>query len=219
MVFNTVKVKSMTFKIFCLLVISLKIFILGIYLSLPHQSRKVKYLNFDQVLDQNLQLKGLLPEILPRHNSIFFVETSGKIGFELKSLCVIESAAKYHQDQNIYVLMTSPMIQDPNMAQLQSTYKNINIKYINVQSFIKGSPLENLWDQEAIQNSDFRESHLSDILRFLILYNFGGTYLDLDALILKTLPMDIPNFVGRESWTHPYLGKKLKKIYFYDKYN
>ena len=41
------------------------------------------YLTFDQVLNQDLQLKGELSEVVPRHDSIFFVETSGKNHFGL----------------------------------------------------------------------------------------------------------------------------------------
>ena len=40
------------------------------------------YLTFDQVLNQDLQLNGELSEVVPRHDSIFFVETSGKNHFE-----------------------------------------------------------------------------------------------------------------------------------------
>ena len=48
------------------------------------------------------------------------------------------------------------------------------------------------------QTSKYYISHLSDILRVLIVKKFGGIYLDLDALILKPLP-PAPNFVGREN--------------------
>ena len=41
------------------------------------------YLTFDQVLNQDLQLNGELSEVVPRHDSIFFVETSGKNHFVL----------------------------------------------------------------------------------------------------------------------------------------
>ena len=68
------------------------------------------------------------------------------------------------------------------------------------------SKLAPLWQENLIQTSTYLVSHLSDVLRFLILHNFGGTYLDLDALILQKLPEASKNFVGRESWTKPYLA-------------
>ena len=58
--------------------------------------RMKTYLTFNEILDQKLPLSGQLSEIMPRSESLFFVESSGATGFELKNLCVIESAAKYH---------------------------------------------------------------------------------------------------------------------------
>ena len=79
------------------------------------------YLTFDQILDQNLDqnLSENLLDLIPRFESIFFIETSGATGFELKNLCVIESAAKYHPDNHIYVLVTSPIFHDKNFRNLQ----------------------------------------------------------------------------------------------------
>ena len=59
-------------------------------------------------------------------------------------------------------------------------------------------------------------SHLSDVLRFLLLHQFGGTYLDLDALIVNPLP-DIPNFIGRESVDHEFYCNVMLLIDFVSK--
>ena len=42
------------------------------------------YLTFNQVLNQELELNGELSEVVPRHDSIFFVETSGKNHFGIE---------------------------------------------------------------------------------------------------------------------------------------
>ena len=52
---------------------------------LKYQTRSKSYLTFDQVLSQDLQFNGKLSEVVPRHDSIFFVETSGKNHFEIKN--------------------------------------------------------------------------------------------------------------------------------------
>ena len=44
------------------------------------------YLTFDQVLNQDLQLNGELSEVVPRYDSIFFVETSGKNHFGIPTI-------------------------------------------------------------------------------------------------------------------------------------
>ena len=50
-----------------------------------------------------------------------------------------------------------------------------------------------------------------------MLHQFGGTYLDLDALIIQPLP-DLPNFIGRESIDHEFLAAGvLKSISYFKK--
>ena len=88
------------------------------------------------------------------------MEYLGATGLELKNLCVIESAAKYHPNNHIYVLMTSPTLQDTYLHQIQSKYKNIHVKYIHLATMIQGSPLEILWKEQTIQSSKYLTSHL-----------------------------------------------------------
>lgn len=42
-------------------------------------------------------------------------------------------------------------------------------------------------------------SHTSDILRYLSLWKYSGTYLDLDIVMLKPLSVLKPNYAGAES--------------------
>ena len=162
------------------------------------RTRKLQYLTFDDLLEKSRPFQGILSELYPRSASVYFIESSGRIILTLKQLCVIESAAKHNPNTTIYLLMTSPVLQDNQLQTIQSEYKNILVKHIHIPSLIHGTPLEPLWNKKTIQESKFLTSHLSDILRFLILFHFGGTYLDLDALILKPLP-EVPNFIGREN--------------------
>ena len=110
--------------------------------------------------------------------------------------------------------MTSPQIQDRNFEIIQKDYNNLFATYVHVPSLIQDSPLEHLWKKNDIQNSKYYISHLSDVLRFLLLHQFGGTYLDLDALIVNPLP-DIPNFIGRESVDHEFLAAGVLKSFFH----
>ena len=65
-----------------------------------------KYLYFEDVLeglapeDFSGRTK-LLPELLPRSESIFFVETSGNSVIQMRHLCAVESAAKYHPESQV----------------------------------------------------------------------------------------------------------------------
>ena len=65
--------------IFLLLLLILYLFLL----EYQTRSKMKSYLTFDQVLNQELELNGELSEVVPRHDSIYFVETSGRNHFEI----------------------------------------------------------------------------------------------------------------------------------------
>ena len=126
--------------------------------------------------------------------NIHLIECSDRDTFTFKQLCVIESASKHHPDNVIRIWMVSPKLQnDPNFVLIQKKYQNIDLENINVKNFIDESHLNIIWDK--LKNSAYYVTHLSDVLRILILKQFGGIYLDLDALVIKTFP-NSENFIG-----------------------
>ena len=158
-----------------------------------------------------------LPFSLPLAHNKFLKYKMTKIG--RKSKWVLNTSVKFplsknvcfsghHPNQQIYVVMTSPFVDQKTgrLPSLTRNLTNLQIKYLNVDSFIQGTSLESLWQNDVIISSRHLVSHLSDVLRFLILSRFGGTYLDSDVIVLKPLP-NFYNFVGRESWTHPFVGE------------
>ena len=148
-----------------------------------------------------------LPELSPRPDSIFFVETSGKSRLNPKEMCSIESAAKNNADRNVYVVMTSPIMQFHNhsaASAVAKAYPNLHFRHVDAETFVSDSKLRAIWEEGIIQRSKFFVSHFSDVMRFLLLHKFGGTYLDMDQIVLRSLP-DLPNFLGRESI---WIGKK-----------
>lgn len=50
-----------------------------------------------------------------------------------------------------------------------------------------------------LEKSKYFTSHLSDVLRFLTLWKFGGIYLDMDMIVLKSLENFDANFACAES--------------------
>ena len=131
---------------------------------------------------------------------IHFIECSGRNTFTLKQLCVIESAANYHPEHLVQVWIfggiSNKLQKDSDFKFIQTQYPNIKAISMDAQEFVEKSEAKNIWDK--LRRSKYYISHLSDILRVLIVKNFGGIYLDLDALILKPLP-PAPNFIGREN--------------------
>ena len=128
--------------------------------------------------------------------SIFFHETScassvhGGIVLTPRQACAVESAAKMNPDLEVYLLFTSPInlenatVKNKMVNQLLS-YPNIRIRHLSFEKYFVGSPLEEWYKGGALKASKWPRSHASDALRFLTLWKYGGTYLDLDVVVTK----------------------------------
>ena len=164
----------------------------------------------DTVADVNTALKAMLAtwvnevteeiEPTPGDKHIFFIETrclldesqnSKYLGLSLhrRQVCAVESAAKMNPDYKVYVLYTCPIygtLQDSSeYVQTLFTYPNVHLWKLDIKRHFSKTPLEK-WDfQAAIKSSLWPKEHSSDVLRILTLWKYGGTYLDLDFVILK----------------------------------
>ena len=77
-------------------------------------------------------------------------------------------------------------------------YRNVQINYLNITQYAEGTPMEEWIKKGELSRSNYQTSHTSDVLRFLTLWKYGGTYLDLDVVVLK--PVDtFSNYAGVES--------------------
>ena len=116
---------------------------------------KLEYLTFDELLETN-QNDGILSEIMPRPNSFFLVETSGRIHLTSKELCVLESVAKYHPINQVYLLLTSPIFQDEHFEVVKEKYGNLQAKSLHIPRLTYGSPIADLKWTEIIEDSKYR---------------------------------------------------------------
>lgn len=147
-----------------------------------------------------------LAEVEPRPDSFFLVETSGRAELTPREMCAVESAAAHHPHRHVYVLLTSPTVRlSGAAAAVAAKRRNVNFKHVPFESFVAGTPLERVWADGRVAASSFLVSHASDLLRFLVLHRYGGTYLDLDQVVVRTFPDDVPNFIGQEN--SKYVGK------------
>lgn len=79
------------------------------------------------------------------------------------------------------------------------SYSNVRFNYLNLIQYAKKTPLEKWMKSGELFRSQFVNSHTSDVLRFLTLWIFGGTYMDLDTITMKSLDTLEPNFAGAGS--------------------
>jgi hypothetical protein len=145
-------------------------------------------------------LRELDTEPVPGERHIIFLETrcvlnDSKTGNQLglainqRQACAVASAANTNPDTKVYLLYTCSVIgnlgDSPAYVKQMLSYPNVRIWKLVISDYIKRTPLEN-WDfMRKIHSSHWPVVHASDILRYLTLWKYGGTYLDLDFVILK----------------------------------
>lgn len=144
-----------------------------------------------------------LGSIRPSTNNIFFIETScgtkrsqeanavkGCIHLNQRQCCSIESAALKNRNHTVYILHTCPLNekiyeQSPEYVKQMLFHPNVYLVSFTLDELFDNSPVENLYHSNKINNSLYPIEHLSDVLRCLTLWKFGGTYLDSDTITIR----------------------------------
>uniref|UniRef100_A0A182SSX3 Alpha 1,4-glycosyltransferase domain-containing protein n=1 Tax=Anopheles maculatus TaxID=74869 RepID=A0A182SSX3_9DIPT len=159
----------------------------------------------DDTLLQDLQQST--PQPTDDGRNIFFHETScskdGDVRLNARQACAIESAARANPGWNVYVLFAAPVgfrnrTTQPILDALLE-YRNVHLRYTNLTTYANETPLEEWMESGEIYRSLYLNSHLSDVMRYLTLYKYGGTYLDLDVIVQQSFEKLEPNYAGAES--------------------
>lgn len=79
---------------------------------------------------------------------------------------------------------------------------------MNLDAFVNGTPAEDFCRNGKLSTSKHLIEHTSDLFRLIVLYKYGGIYLDTDAIVQKNLDELPANFLGKEA----YEGKKINGI-------
>lgn len=85
-----------------------------------------------------------------------------------------------------------------NYKHLQS-FKNIHWRTVNLWRYASGTKLYEWLMTDELFESSFVFEHMSDIVRALSLYRYGGYHMDLDVIVLKNMDELGENFVG-DDW-------------------
>ncbi|XP_030556651.1 lactosylceramide 4-alpha-galactosyltransferase-like isoform X2 [Drosophila novamexicana] len=164
----------------------------------------------------------LLTEPKPKPGrTIFFLETTrivrpkpemmnNMLQLTARQACAIESAALHNPTFEVFVLFAGPTYSYPeNSSQHQQpiidailSYKNVQLRQLNLRRYATGTPIEDWVKYGELFSSRFPIHHVSDLLRLITLYRYGGIYLDMDVVLLRSME-DVPlNYAGVESYTH-----------------
>jgi lactosylceramide 4-alpha-galactosyltransferase len=139
----------------------------------------------------------------PYRKSFFFVETSCIGHVNSRQACAVESTARLHPEADVFLLLLSPVATfniSSNVAlqTLMVHYNNVHILYVHLKDYFRDSLLEKWYNSGALKESLYQKEHTSDVFRYFTLWKYGGTYLDLDIVLIKSLK-GLRNFVGAES--------------------
>lgn len=132
---------------------------------------------------------------------IFFIETSGHRCLRPRQACAVESAALTNPDMTVHVYMSlsSPpgnpevdygdgLERHCRTMDLIKSLPNVRVLYEDLLSkYLTGTPLESLYVSGQFNKSRYSYQHVSDAVRVALLYRYGGIYLDLDVVVLRSL--------------------------------
>nr|XP_016945700.1 lactosylceramide 4-alpha-galactosyltransferase [Drosophila suzukii] len=157
--------------------------------------------------------------------SIFFHETScnlsankrlEKLKVTARQACAIESAALHNPNFQVFVLFAGPTYRisagvhnnshPQTLVEAILSYSNVHLRRLNLESYAAGTPMEEWLKDGRLSRSKYLFSHISDFLRYLTLYRYGGLYLDMDVVVLRNMEKVPPNYTGAESNTHLAAG-------------
>lgn len=70
---------------------------------------------------------------------------------------------------------------------LLESLSNVYVLREDLSKHFLGTPLESLYTSGQFQKSQYAFQHMSDALRVALLYKYGGIYIDLDVIVLRSL--------------------------------
>lgn len=188
----------------------------NIFLILEKQPTLIFYRAYTDDVDCHLIQNDNLPIAnnfsFSSPKQIFFHETSCKMGLDSREACAIESAARINPNWNVNVFFmgpTSDLFLESTIYKILKTKTNIHFYRVDIIELVKDTPLENQLTSEIIHiNKNWCLESLASMIKYLALYKYGGVYLDLDVITVKSLDSLPANWVAKQD-SHLYGNSAL----------
>lgn len=128
-----------------------------------------------------------------RNKKIYLIETKcehGNLEVNCRQACTVESAANTNPNATIYFLFLNPLPASSTssilLQLLRRNYQQILIRRVDLKEYLENTPLDQKW----LKSSHFNTApwpvvEVSNVLRVLTLWKYGGIYLDLDFVMIK----------------------------------
>ncbi|KAH8402942.1 hypothetical protein KR222_000555, partial [Zaprionus bogoriensis] len=155
----------------------------------------------------------LLSDVKPTAGrNIFFHEIGchspdarNTVNLTARQACAIESAALHNPNFQVFVLFASATylqgdtdLKNPITDALLS-YGNVRFRQLNLWRYAESTPIEDWLKSGQLFQSSYLVKHTFELLRLLSLYRFGGIFLRLDAMVLRSLEILPLNYVGADT--------------------
>ncbi|RLV63569.1 hypothetical protein DV515_00018140 [Chloebia gouldiae] len=136
----------------------------------------------------------------PPTGNVYFVETSEQTSPSYLFSCSVESAARTHPTSRVVVLMKGLAKGNTSLPKhwafsLLSCFPNVEIQPLDLTELFSGTPLAQWFLQPQRQQEPHFLPVLSDACRIVLMWKFGGIYLDTDFIVLKNLE-NLTNALG-----------------------
>ncbi|NWI55377.1 A4GAT galactosyltransferase, partial [Calyptomena viridis] len=136
----------------------------------------------------------------PSKGNVFFVETSERTNPSYLFSCSVESAARTHPDSRVVVLMKGLAKEKATLPKhwvfsLLSCFPNVEIQPLHLPELFSGTPLAKWYLWPLRHWEPYFLPILSDACRIVLMWKFGGIYLDTDFIVLKNL-QNLTNALG-----------------------
>lgn len=124
--------------------------------------------------------------------------------FLFRQACAIESAARLNPNRDIFVIFASPVGVRLNESLPQfynklQVYNNVYVRNMNLWRYSFDTPIFDWLRTNKLFESAYLFEHMSDIVRALTLYRYGGYHFDLDIIVQRNID-DLGNdFIG-DDW-------------------
>lgn len=120
---------------------------------------------------------------------IWFLETSNKTRLTAREACSIESACRHSGNYTVHLLSTGNISsRECQYLRLLSRLPNFRSSGLNASAELAGTPLAPLYAEGGpLHRSPHVVAHLSDFLRYVVLWKRGGVYLDTDVIVMRSL--------------------------------
>ncbi|KAK7071571.1 hypothetical protein SK128_018525 [Halocaridina rubra] len=129
---------------------------------------------------------------------IFFVKTTCQTKLSAREACAVESAIHHHPQHLVVLFTASPTITRTHpVMKILLKMDNFRVSWLDLDEVFSEDPLLS-WHRDRLWmlSGDRTPAVLNDAVRTELLHRYGGTYVDLDAIILKSLP-NITNWMAR----------------------